>query len=68
MRNVIILSLAACGWVATYEGPYAATLQEAFGTATIPTPFTALTKAETVKAEIARLNPDVDVRVAGDAQ
>lgn len=54
---------AANVWTATYAGPHAARIRALFGSATVPTPFTASAPATLVVTEIRRLNPAVSVTV-----
>ena len=62
--NRILLSLTPTGWVCTKYGPHAAETIELFGTATLPTAFTAQAPAERVLAAITRLNPGCVVELA----
>lgn len=65
-RNVITLKRSMLEWVAVYSGPHAEDIKALFdmSTAVLPTAFTPTTDSQTVLAEIRRLNPDVDVRLA----
>ena len=49
----ITLIHTSSGWHARFEGPVAETIRMAFGTATIPTAFTAEASAAQVKRDIA---------------
>jgi hypothetical protein len=62
--NTITLTLTADGWMATFAGPHAATIQDLFGTTTIPTAFYAGAHPDHVRAEIAKGNPDATVTLA----
>jgi hypothetical protein len=57
--NEIVLKRSETGWVAEYRGPHAATVEAAFGQATLPTAFTPEADGEAVLAEIRRRNPHV---------
>lgn len=59
--NRIRIHLGASGWLATYEGPHAATIIELFDTATIPTAFTREAPLPAVVKRLGELNPGVDV-------
>jgi hypothetical protein len=53
MQQTITLYRTPDGWMARHSDP---TVKELFGTDTLPTAFTAAASAETVIAEISRLN------------
>jgi hypothetical protein len=63
-RTTIILKRSENCWIAHHEGDRADELQELFGTTDIPTAFTEKADPEIVLAEIRRLNPGADVRLA----
>ena len=61
--NQITLSHTAQGWMAEYHGEERATIVNLFGTAIIPSGFTARATWQYVKREIERLNPGYLVEV-----
>jgi hypothetical protein len=66
--NTLTLRRRASSWTVQWEGPMASVIRSLFGTDEIPTAYTALADADTVRAAIARLNPNDIVFVAGPAE
>lgn len=64
MENSIELSRGATSWNARYLGPHSQQIYSLFETDILPTPFTPSANAQTVLAEITRLNPAVRVVLA----
>ena len=64
MQTSITLYKGAVTWLAHWQGDDAADIERLFGTDILPTAYDATTDAETVRAELARLNPDRMVCVA----
>ena len=60
-EQIITLRKGANSWVATWHGDAAREIEQLFGAATIPTPFTVEAEAETVRAAIAQKNPGYNV-------
>lgn len=50
--NRKVVFKTADGWMVRYEGPHAAAIVAVMGTATLPLPFTAQAKAETVLGSV----------------
>jgi hypothetical protein len=63
MQNKIRLFRSDFCWMAEYTGPEADTWIKLFGSATIPTAYTAAAEASLVLQEIQRRNPDSEVTV-----
>jgi hypothetical protein len=61
-KNEILIHLGEQGWLATFQGPHAAEIDELFGDVTLPTPFTARAPLAAVIAEVQSKNPGVIVR------
>ena len=66
-QTVITLTRGASQWLATWAGPEAEHVEELFGTATIPTPFSASMAPDRLLASIRALNPECIVRIGGGA-
>jgi hypothetical protein len=64
MENTITLTKSNTGWNATFSGPASKQIVSLFGTATIPTPFTASASQDTVLADVTARNPEYKVTVA----
>jgi hypothetical protein len=62
MMHTITLYRTESGWVARDNDP---AVRRLFGTDTLPTPFPPSVPAETVRNQVARLNPDTVVRLSG---
>lgn len=60
-RNSITVRRDGGVWAAQFHGPHAEEVRRAFGTDTIPTPWTTETPRETVRDELAARNPGVKV-------
>lgn len=61
----IVLTRTPDGWMAEWFGYQRAKIEELFGTAIIPTAYTAACGAETVRREIAAANQDCIVEIGG---
>ena len=64
--NWIILTPGSDSWIATYTGEHSVQIVALFGKASIPTAFTSRAHAQTVRAEIQRLNADCQVIIGGE--
>lgn len=64
MKSTIYLARTAQGWVARAYGPYGEEIRRLFGTNELPTGFTVNASSSFVLTEIARLNPDCEVKLA----
>ena len=58
MQTSITLYKGSSVWLAHWQGDDAVEIKRLFGTDILPTAYDATTEAETVRAELARLNPD----------
>lgn len=56
--NTITLRRESNCWTATWAGPRAEEIKSLFGTATIPTAFTASAAPDVVLAAVKKLNPE----------
>ena len=64
MQTSITLHKGNPVWLAHWQGDDAAEIKRLFGTDILPTAYDATTDAETVRAEVGRLNPDRMVCIA----
>ncbi len=62
--TTITIYATPTGYNARWSGPEAANIRRLFGTATIPTAYTARARADDVLAAITRLNPECNVVLA----
>jgi hypothetical protein len=65
LANRLVISSTPTCWVATYEGPHAQEIQDAFGTPTLPLPYRDPYPAENLLADLRLSHPGVDVVLAG---
>lgn len=60
-KDQMVVFAGKDAWMVHNRGPHAARVKALFGTDTLPTPFTLRKPRADVVAEIARLNPGVEI-------